>query len=69
MRERGALQLVDMVVGLFTLVALIALAPYFFEFASFASASADPFSSLLLRLAPPLMFVALLISLGVSARS
>jgi len=68
MRERGAIQLVDVVLTMFVLVGIIALAPIFYKFTGMVSAQADPFSGLLLQLVLPMLIIALLISVGVSAR-
>lgn len=66
--RRGAVQLVDAVMTVIVLVALIALAPYFAKFIGMITSSADPFSSLLFQLLLPLLFLALIVSVGVSAR-
>jgi hypothetical protein len=66
--SRAQVQLTGVVLGFLTLVALIALAPFFYEFSGMASSAADPFSALLLRLSFPLLLVALILSVGVSAR-
>jgi hypothetical protein len=68
-RDRGAVGLPEVIGGLFTLVALTALAPFFLRFAGMASAEADPFSALLLQLAVPLLFVALIVGIGGAASS
>lgn len=65
---RGAVQLVDVVLTFFTLVPIIVLAPVFYKFTGMASSEADPFSSLLLQLVLPMLIIALIISVGVSAR-
>jgi hypothetical protein len=66
--RRGAVQLVDAVMTMIVLVALVALAPYFARFLGMASSAADPFSSLLFQLILPMLFLALIVSVGVSAR-
>lgn len=66
--ERAAVNLGTVVMTFFVLVGLLALAPIFYRFIDMATASADPFSSLLLQLVVPLLFIALIISVGVSAR-
>jgi hypothetical protein len=50
------------------MVALLALSPLFFEFATIVQGEADPLSGMVLSLVVPLFFVAILISVGVSAR-
>lgn len=66
--SRGQVQLVDVAMTFFVLVAILALAPTFFTFTDMAVGSADEFSGLLLRLVLPILLIALLISIGVSAR-
>lgn len=66
--HRAQVQLVDVTMGFLLLVAIIALAPTIFEFVDMAVGSADQFSALLLGLIVPILFVALIISMGVSAR-
>lgn len=65
---RGAVQLTDVVLSLFVLVATISLAPTIYRFIGMVTAEADPFSELLLMLVVPMLFLALIISVGVSAR-
>lgn len=69
MRDRAQLRLPGVVAGLFTLVALVALTPFLLRFAGMASDAADPFSSLLLRVVVPLLFIAFLVGLGGAATS
>jgi len=66
--RRGAVQLVDAFLTFFVLVAILALAPFFTKFTSMVSDAADPFSALLLQLFVPLMLIALILSIGVSAK-
>ena len=66
--SRGAVQLVDAVLTFFVLVAILAMAPFFGKFTGMVADSADPFSSLLLRLFVPMMLLALIMSVGVSAK-
>jgi len=66
--SRGAIQLVDAILTFFVLVAILALAPFFVEFTGMLRGVADPFSSLLLALFVPFLFVALIYSVGVSAK-
>ena len=66
--DRAVVNLVDVFLTLFVLAGLLVLAPYYYEFIDMVSAEADPFSSLLLQLIVPIMFIALIVSVGVSAR-
>lgn len=66
--DRGAVQLVDAVLTFVVLVAFLVTAPFFYKFIGMASDAADPFSSLLLQLLVPMILIAVIISVGVSAR-
>jgi len=66
--RRGAVQLVDAFLTFFVLVAILALAPFFSKFTGMVSNAADPFSALLLQLFVPFMLIALILSIGVSAK-
>lgn len=66
--RRAKVQLVDVALAFFVLVAMLALGPYYYKFVGMASTDADPFSSLLLQLILPTMYIGLVISIGVSAR-
>lgn len=66
--DRGAVRLADVSLTFVVLVALLALAPVFATFIGMVSAEADPFSSLLLQLVIPLLFIFLLFSVGRSAQ-
>lgn len=63
-----ALTITDGIITFVTMVALLALSPLFFEFATLVQSEADPLSGMVLSLVVPLLFVAILISVGVSAR-
>lgn len=65
---RGQVQLVDVILGFLVLVAIVVTYPFWERFIGMVSADADPFSTLLLQLAVPLLVLALIISFGVSAR-
>lgn len=65
---RALIQLSDVILTFFTLVGIIATAPFWYKFIGMVAAEADPFSSLLLQLMVPLLIIALIISVGVSAR-
>lgn len=67
MDDRAAIQLTDVVLGLLVTVALLSVTPFFYTFIGMASGSADPFTTLVMQLAVPLLFIALIVSLGVSA--
>lgn len=66
--DRGALNVVDVLLGLFVLVGLMVLAPVIYTFTSWVSPEVDPLSRLLLQLVVPLLYIGLIVSLGVSAR-
>lgn len=65
---RGAITLVDTVLGVVVLIAVIALSPIYYEFIGMATAEADPLTGLVLQLTVPLLILGVLLSLGVSAR-
>jgi hypothetical protein len=65
---RGQVQLVDVVLVTLTMVALLVTAPIYYKFIAMVSAEAGPFSSILLQLVLPLLFIGLIVSIGVSAR-
>ncbi|RDZ65975.1 hypothetical protein C5B90_06405 [Haloferax sp. Atlit-12N] len=65
---RAELQLVDAVMGFFVLVAILALAPFTYQFIGMVSAESDPLTALLMQLIPPLLLIGLVVSIGVSAR-
>jgi hypothetical protein len=66
--ERAAVQLSDVVLTFFGLVALLALAPVFGRFTDMITQTADPFSSILVQLIIPGIIIGILLSVGVSAR-
>ena len=65
---RGAITLVDVILGVAVLVATLALAPILYQFIGMASAEADPLTGLVLQLAVPVLILGVVISMGVSAR-
>lgn len=67
-QDRARVNLVDVIMGFLVLVALMVLAPFFYKFIAMVSGEADPLSALLLQLFVPFLFIALIVSLGVSAR-
>lgn len=68
-RDRGRVQYADLVVGFASLVAFVAMANWMYSIVNDAAAVADPLSATLLQIALPMFVVALIISLGVSART
>lgn len=66
--DRGQVQMPDIVIGFLMLVGVIVLFPVFDEFMRLISASAGPFTSLILRLIIPAFILGLILSIGVSAR-
>jgi hypothetical protein len=66
--DRAAVQLSDVVLTFFGLVALLALAPVFGRFTDMITQTADPFSSILVQLIIPGIIIGILLSVGVSAR-
>lgn len=67
--DRGRVQYVDIVMAFATLVAFTAVAPWVYTATGMATGTADPFSSVLLELSIPVFVVAMLVSIGVSART
>ena len=63
-----SVQLTDAIMAFVVIVALLATSPILFEFSAMVGSAADPLSSLVLQLVVPLLFVAVIISVGVSAR-
>lgn len=64
---RGAITLVDVILGVAVLLATLALAPILYQFIGMASAEADPLTALVLQLAVPVLILGVVISMGVSA--
>lgn len=67
-RDRGRVQLVDVIMGVVVLVAVLVMAPWLYEFIGMMAGEADPFSRLVLQLLVPSLLIAVVISVGVSAR-
>lgn len=65
---RGALHLADVWLTLLTVVTIVVTAPIWYKFVGMVSAPAGPFSGLLLQLVMPLLVLALILGVGVSAR-
>lgn len=66
--SRAAVQLSDVVVTFFVLVAIVATAPIWYKFIGMITSVADPFSALIFVLMFPMLIIALIISVGRSAR-
>lgn len=66
--HRAQIHFVDIVMTFFLVVTILVLAPWFYTFIDMVSAEADGFSGLLLELTIPLLIIALIISIGVSAK-
>lgn len=67
--DRGRISFVDVVMAFGTLVALVGIVPWLYDLLDILSTEADPLTGVLLTLAIPLIFVALILSMGASARS
>lgn len=67
--ERGRIQYVDIVLGFATLVSFVAVAPWVYSGLGMATGVVDPLSATLLELTLPVFVIAMLVSLGVSART
>lgn len=67
--ERARVQYVDMVLGFATLVSFVAMATWIYSTVDNAASQVDPLSATLLRIALPVFVIALIVSLGVSART
>jgi hypothetical protein len=66
--DRGKVQMTDVFMALMLIVAFVVTAPIWFKATAMVSGSADPFSALLLQLTPALLVIAVIVSVGVSAR-
>lgn len=67
--DRARVQYVDVVLNFATLVTFVAVAPWIYAAVAMATGVADPFSSVLLELMLPVFVIAMLVSVGVSART
>jgi len=67
-RERAQVQYPDIMLAFFVLVGLVLTFPVYDQFIQQISANADPLSGLILRLIYPAFVLALILSVGVSAR-
>lgn len=68
MNDRAQVQYVDVILAFFVLVGLIVTFPIYNEFISKVQTNADPLTGLILRLIFPAFVLALVLSVGVSAR-
>jgi len=66
--DRAQVQLVDVLLGAIVLVSILVTAPFYYNFIGMVSNEAGPFTSLLLQLVVPALFIGLVLSMGVSAR-
>lgn len=66
--DRAQIQLTDAVLGFFTLAAFLAVSPLLQSAIAAATAEASGFTSVVFALMVPALLIALLLSLGVSAR-
>ncbi len=66
--DRGAVQLADGIMTFTVMVSLLALSPIIFQFTGMVTESADALSAMVLRLVVPFFFIAIIISVGISAR-
>jgi hypothetical protein len=69
MDESGRVSYVDIVMGFASVVTVMVTLPWQFEFLRMLQAEVDPLTGVLLSLFVPLIFISLLFSIGVSARS
>ena len=67
--DRGRVQYVDIVLAFATLVSFIAVAPWVYTGIGMATGVVDPLSATLLELTLPIFVIAMIVSLGVSART
>jgi hypothetical protein len=67
--DRGALQYPDVIMAFGTLVAIVAVSPWLFAAIDKLQGKVDPLTGILLGMMPALLVIALIISVGVSARS
>jgi len=66
---RGRISYVDAIMSFAVLVVLVGVAPWLYQILAMVQSQVDPLTAVLLSLFFPLLFVALLLSMGVSARS
>jgi len=66
--DRGQVQFPDIVLSFFVIVALVITYPVWETFINNIASNADPLSTLVLQLIYPTFILALILSVGVSAR-
>ncbi len=66
---RGRVQYVDIVLAFATLVSFIAVAPWVYTAIQMGTSEVDPLSATLLQLVLPLFVIAMIVSLGISAKT
>jgi len=66
---RAKISFVDVIMTFGALVALVGIAPWLYDLIGMLQTEADPLTGTILALLLPLIFIALLLSIGVSARS
>lgn len=69
LNNRGKLQYSDIIMAFGTLVAIAAVAPWLYQLLDMIQAEVDPLTATILAIFLPLIVIALLVSMGVSARS
>lgn len=67
-RDRGEVNLADVFMTFFLLIAFVVSYPFISDFVAMVTPEADPFSALLLRFTIAAIPIVLIISVGVSAR-
>lgn len=67
--DRARISFVDVVMSFGVIVALVGVAPWLYDLIAIIQSEADPLTGLLLALFIPLLFIALMLSMGVSGRS
>lgn len=67
--DRGRVQYVDIVMAFASLVAFMAVAPWVYTGMGMATGVVDPLSATLLQITLPLFVIAMIVSIGVSART
>jgi hypothetical protein len=67
--DRARISYVDVMMSFGVIVALVGVSPWLWNIIQSLQAAVDPLSGTLLALFIPLLFLALIISIGVSARS
>lgn len=65
---RARISMVDVIMTFVVLVGLVGIAPWLYDLVDMLQGPADPLTGTLLALMIPLLFIALILSMGVSAR-